>query len=46
MITAPAAVPVWHVNLRLERSLTAGELAALGSIIVAPEPGSPYRVWA
>ena len=45
-ITPPAAVPGWHVNLRLERELTAGELAALGSIVVSPEPGTPYRVWA
>ncbi|NUA26094.1 hypothetical protein [Cupriavidus basilensis] len=46
VITPPVAVPGWHVNLRLERPLTAGETAALRSIVVAPEPGSPYRVWA
>ena len=46
MVTPPAAVPGWHVNLRLERPLTAGEATALGSIVVAPEPGTPYRVWA
>ncbi|MGO4815249.1 hypothetical protein AB4156_37685 [Cupriavidus sp. 2MCAB6] len=46
VIMPPTAVPGWHVNLRLERELTAGEAAALGSIVVAPEPGTPYRVWA
>ena len=46
VITPPTAVPGWHVNLRLERPLTAGEAATLGSIVVAPEPGTPYRVWA
>ncbi|MGO4151523.1 hypothetical protein [Cupriavidus sp. YAF13] len=46
VLTPPVAVPGWHVNLRLERPLTAGEAAAQGSIVVAPEPGSPYRVWA
>ncbi|MCP3025218.1 hypothetical protein [Cupriavidus basilensis] len=46
VVTAPTAVPGWHVNLRLQRELAAGELAALGSIIVTPEPGTPYRVWA
>ncbi|MGT2429231.1 hypothetical protein ACU4HD_11885 [Cupriavidus basilensis] len=46
VITAPTAVPGWHVNLRLERPLTAGETAALGGIVVTPEPGTPYRVWA
>ena len=46
VITAPTAVPGWHVNLRLERPLTAGEAATLGSLVVAPEPDTPYRVWA
>ena len=46
VITPPTAVPGWHVNLRLERPLTAGELATLGDIVVTPEPGTPYRVWA
>lgn len=46
VITPPAPVPGWHVNMRLERPLTAGETAALGSIVVAPEPGTPYRMWA
>lgn len=46
LVTAPLAVPGWHVNLRLERPLTAGEAAALGDLVVAPEPGTPYRVWA
>lgn len=46
VITAPAAVPGWHVNMRLERELTAGELAALGGIVVEPGPATPYRVWA
>ena len=46
VITPPAPVPGWHVNMRLERPLTAGELAVLGTIIVTPDPGTPYRVWA
>ncbi|WP_183031753.1 hypothetical protein [Cupriavidus sp. UME77] len=46
LITPPTAVPGWHVNMRLERELTVGETAALGSIVVTPEPGTPYRVWA
>jgi hypothetical protein len=46
VITAPTAVAGWHVNLRLQRELAAGELAALSSVIVTPEPGTPYRVWA
>ena len=46
VITVPTAVPGWHVNLRLERPLTAGEAATLGSIVVTPEPVTPYRVWA
>ncbi|MCP3022317.1 hypothetical protein [Cupriavidus basilensis] len=46
VITPPTAVPGWHVNMRLERELTAGEAAALGDIVVAPEPGTPYRMWA
>lgn len=46
VITAPAAVPGWHVCLRLVRQLATGEAAALVGIVVAPDPGSPYRVWA
>ena len=45
-LTAPVALPGWHVNMRLERELTGDELAALGGLVVAPEPGTPYRVWA
>ncbi|MGT2507924.1 hypothetical protein [Cupriavidus basilensis] len=45
-VTAPVALPGWHVNMRLERELTVDELAALGDLVVAPEPGTPYRVWA
>lgn len=46
VITAPTAVPGWHVNLRLDRPLTDAEQAALAGIPVEPVPATPYRVWA
>lgn len=46
VITAPAAAPGWHVNLRLERPLSVEEEDALAEMLVAPDPATPYRVWA
>jgi len=46
VVTPPTAVPGWYVNLRLERALTAGEQAALAGMLIAPDPSTPYRVWA
>lgn len=46
VITAPTAVPGWHVNLRLMRPLTVAEEGALAGMLVEPGPATPYRVWA
>lgn len=46
VVTPPAAIPGWHVNLRLERPLSAEEEALLSEMLVAPDPATPYRVWA
>lgn len=46
VVTPPAAIPGWHVNLRLERPLSAEEEAVLSEMLVAPDPATPYRVWA
>lgn len=45
-VAAAIARPGWHVNLRMERPLSADEEAALAELLVAPGPATPYRVWA
>ncbi|MDR3382322.1 hypothetical protein [Cupriavidus basilensis] len=45
-IVPPVARSGWHVNLRLERPLSAEEEALLSEMLVAPDPATPYRVWA
>ncbi len=46
VIMPPAALSGWHVNLRLERPLSAEEVAVLAEMLVTPGPATPYRVWA
>ncbi|AOY90396.1 hypothetical protein BKK79_20060 [Cupriavidus sp. USMAA2-4] len=46
VITAPTAVPGWHVNLRLDRPLSVSEQGALDGMLIEPLPATPYRVWA
>ncbi|UXC38295.1 hypothetical protein [Cupriavidus gilardii] len=45
VLAEPVAIPGWHINLRLERELTAAETAALAGLLIYP-PATPIRVWA
>lgn len=45
VLAEPVAIPGWHINLRLERELTAAETSALAGLLIDP-PATPIRVWA